>query len=55
MRDASQVFEIVKTEITTHIKSQCGEIWEHRIVAIAADCKSALTEFGGSSPSAPTK
>ena len=27
----------------------------YRIVAIAADCKSALIEFGGSSPSTPTK
>ncbi len=26
----------------------------YRIVAIAADCKSALFEFGGSSPSTPT-
>lgn len=26
----------------------------YRIVAIAADCKSALIEFGGSSPSTPT-
>ena len=29
--------------------------WEDRIVAIAADCKSAPSGFGGSSPSPPTK
>ena len=27
----------------------------YRIVAIAADCKSAVSDIGGSSPSTPTK
>ncbi len=51
----SLVTEMVST--TQHVRKDRGTRkckLGYRIVAIAADCKSALIEFGGSSPSTPT-